>query len=307
MTYILKTNNLAKTFQGIEAVSNVNMTVKRGEIYGILGPNGSGKTTIMKMLINLMKPTNGDIEIFGEKLTNSSYEILNRMGSIIEYPIFYEKLTAIENLELHCGYMGVHDKKMIDEALDLVNLKNTEKKIVKHFSLGKKQRLGIARAITTKPELLILDEPINGLDPAGIREIRYLFKMLSEEYGITILISSHILGEVEHIVNTVGVLRNGKLIEETSIDDIRERNTEYVELVTSDCKKAGFVLENKLHISNFKIVNDSTLRFYATEVPQSEISKMLIENDVAIESINRKHISLEDYFMNLTQEESHND
>jgi ABC-2 type transport system ATP-binding protein len=169
MTYILKTNQLTKSFKGKEVVSGVNMHVKKGEIYGFLGPNGAGKTTIMKMITNLIKPTSGEIEIFGEKLTETSFEVLKRMGTIIEYPIFYDNLTAKENLYFHCEYMGYYDKKSIDHAIELVKLHNIENKKVKEFSLGMKQRLGIARAISTKPELLVLDEPINGLDPIGIK------------------------------------------------------------------------------------------------------------------------------------------
>ena len=299
MSYILKTNNLIKTYNGKEVVQNVSMNIKKGEIYGFLGPNGAGKTTIMKMMTNLVKPTSGEIEIFGEKLTDTSYEFLKRLGTIIEYPIFYEKLTGRENLELHCEYMGYHDKKAIDKALELVNLKNIGNKAVKDFSLGMKQRLGIARAITTKPELLILDEPINGLDPVGIKELRNLFKMLCKEYGITILLSSHILGEIEQIADTIGVINNGILIEEVSMESIRESDTEYIQLVTSDCKKAAYILSNTLNISNFKVIDNSLIRIYAATVPQSVISKTLILNDVAIEAITKKNSSLEDHFLNL--------
>jgi len=299
MSYILKTCNLIKAYNGKEVVSNVSMNIKKGEIYGFLGPNGAGKTTIMKMITNLVKPTSGEIEIFGEKLTDTSYEVLKRLGTIIEYPIFYEKLTARENLELHCEYMGYYDKKAIDKALELVNLKNIHNKPVKNFSLGMKQRLGIARAITTKPELLILDEPINGLDPIGIKELRNLFKMLSKEYGITILLSSHILGEIEQMADTIGVINNGRLLEEVSMESIRESNTEYVEITTSDCKKAAYVLSNTLNISNFKVIDNRLIRIYTTTVPQNIISKTLIMNDVVIEEITKKNSSLEDYFLNL--------
>lgn len=299
MSYVLKTNNLIKAYSGKEVVSNVSMNINKGEIYGFLGPNGAGKTTVMKMMTNITKPTSGEIEIFGEKLTNTSYEILKRMGTIIEYPIFYEKLSGRENLELHCEYMGYYNKKAIDEALDLVNLKNIENKLVKDFSLGMKQRLGIARAIATKPELLILDEPINGLDPIGIKEIRDLFKMLSKEYGITILISSHILSEVEQIADTIGVINKGKLIEEVSMDNIRERNTDYIELTTDDCKKASYILANNLNIANFKVIDNSLIRIYDSRISQKEVSKALILNDISIESISRKSSSLEDYFLKL--------
>ncbi|MCP1125417.1 bacitracin ABC transporter ATP-binding protein [Bacillus sp. AFS018417] len=299
MTYVLKTNQLTKVFHGKEVISNVNMHVKQGEIYGFLGPNGAGKTTIMKMITNLIKPTSGEIEIFGEKLTDTSYEVLKRMGTIIEYPIFYEKLTARENLYLHCEYMGYYDKKAIDQALDLVNLHNVDDKKVKDFSLGMKQRLGIARAITTKPELLILDEPINGLDPIGIKELRELFKMLCKEYGITLLVSSHILAEMEQMADTIGVIQSGKLIKEVSMKSINGKQTEYIEVTVQDVKQAAYVLENKLRLTNFKVMNENTIRIYEARIAQQEISKTLIMNDIVIEGINKKHSSLEDYFLNL--------
>lgn len=299
MTFILRTNNLTKAFDGNEVVSNVNMNIKKGEIYGFLGPNGAGKTTVMKMITNLIKPTSGEIEIFGDNLTDTSYEVLKRIGTIIEYPVFYEKLSGRENLDLHCEYMGYHDKKAIDQALELVNLVNIDRKPVKDFSLGMKQRLGIARAIITKPEFLILDEPINGLDPVGIKEMRNLFKMLSKEYGVTALISSHILAEIEQIADTIGVISDGRLIEEVSMDQIREMNTEYIELVTSECKRAAFILTNDLNISNFKVVDNSLIRIYDTKLPQSIISKTLILKDINIESITKKNSSLEDYFLKL--------
>ncbi|MCY8515545.1 ABC transporter ATP-binding protein [Bacillus atrophaeus] len=304
MTYIVNINGLTKTFQGKEVVSNVNMHIRKGEIYGFLGPNGAGKTTVMKMLTSLVKPTGGEIEILGHKLTNSSYKVLGRIGSMIEYPIFYEKLTAQENLELHCEYMGYHDKNSIQEVLGMVNLKNIEGKAVKTFSLGMKQRLGIARAIITKPELLILDEPINGLDPVGIKEIRHLFQVLSKEYGMTLLISSHMLSEIEQIADTIGVIRDGRLLEEVSMDNIRGQNTEYIELVTTNRTKACFVLENELGIANFKILNEKTVRIYNSEASQAAISKALILNDIDIESINKKYTSLEDYFLSLINGDS---
>lgn len=299
MTYLIKTNQLTKVFEGKEVVSGVNMHVKKGEIYGFLGPNGAGKTTIMKMLTNLVKPTSGEIEIFGERLMNTSYEVLKRMGVIIEYPIFYEKLTAKENLELHCEYMGYYDKAGIDRALDLVKLHNVDNKKVKDFSLGMKQRLGIARAISTKPELLILDEPINGLDPIGIKELRELFKILCKEYGITLLVSSHILAEMEQMADTIGVIQHGKLIKEVSMKDINGEQTEYIELKVLDIKKATYILDHELGLKNYKVMNEYMIRIYELTISQQEISKTLIMNDIEIESINKKHNSLEEYFLNL--------
>lgn len=299
MKYIVKTNHLTKTFNGKDVVLEVNMHVKKGEIYGFLGPNGAGKTTIMKMLTNLIKPTSGEVEIFGEKLTDTSYEVLKRMGTIIEYPIFYEKLSAKENLLLHCEYMGYYNKKAIDQALELVHLTNIGDKPVKDFSLGMKQRLGIARAITTKPELLLLDEPINGLDPIGIKEMRDLFKMLCKEYGITILMSSHILAEIEQIADTIGVINNGRLVEEISMAKVNGTHTEYIEVAVDSSKKAAVILENKLYIGNYKVIDDHIIRIYEQAVPQHEISKTLVMHDVEIHSINKKSSSLEDYFLKL--------
>lgn len=303
MTYILKTNQLTKSFKGKEVVSEVNMHVRKGEIYGFLGPNGAGKTTIMKMLTNLIKPTSGEIEIFGEKLTNTSFEVLKRMGTIIEYPIFYEQLTARENLSLHCEYMGYYDNKAIDHALELVKLHNIEGKKVKDFSLGMKQRLGIARAISTKPELLVLDEPINGLDPIGIKELRDLFKILCKDYGITLLISSHILAEMEQMSDTIGIIQNGKLIKEVSMKSINGKQTEYIEVQVQNIKKALYILEQNLGIKNFRVIGEEMIRIYETTLTQQEISKAFVMNDVGIESINKKNSSLEEYFLSSMNSE----
>ncbi|MEW4238565.1 ABC transporter ATP-binding protein [Priestia megaterium] len=306
MTYILKTTQLTKAFKGRQVVSEVNMHVKKGEIYGFLGPNGAGKTTIMKMLTNLIKPTSGEIEIFGEKLTNTSFEVLKRMGTIIEYPIFYEQLTARENLSLHCEYMGYYDNKAIDHALELVKLHNIEGKKVKDFSLGMKQRLGIARAISTKPELLVLDEPINGLDPIGIKELRDLFKILCKDYGITLLISSHILAEMEQMSDTIGIIQNGKLIKEVSMKSINGKQTEYIEVQVQNTKKALYILEQNLEIKNFRVIGEAAIRIYETTLTQQEISKAFVMNDVGIESINKKNSSLEEYFLSsMNSEEIH--
>ena len=299
MTAILKTHRLGKAINGKSLVSDLNLTINKGEIYGFLGPNGAGKTTVMKMITTILKPTEGEIELFGKPLHTDSYELLKRMGSIIEYPIFYDKLTAMENMELHCEYMGYYNKKAIGEALELVNLTNIGDKPVKDFSLGMKQRLGIARAIVTKPELLLLDEPINGLDPVGIREMRNLFTLLSKQYGITLLISSHILGEIEHIADTIGVINNGRLIEEVTMDSLRETNSSYVEITTRDVKKAALVLSDQLQVTNMKVIGEQAIRLYDLSVPQSELIKTLALADVSVDAITQKQHSLEDYFINV--------
>ncbi|WP_019638217.1 ABC transporter ATP-binding protein [Paenibacillus fonticola] len=304
MEYTITTRGLSKAYQGKEVISNVNMNVRKGEIYGFLGPNGAGKTTIMKMLTTLVKPTAGDIHLFNELLTASSYEVLGRIGSIIEYPIFYEKMTARQNLELHREYMGYHNKQAVQEALDLVQLRGIDHKPVKEFSLGMKQRLGIARAILTKPELLILDEPINGLDPQGIKDFRSLFQILSREYGITLLISTHLLGEIEQIADTIGVISGGRLLEEVSMDNIRGQNTEFMELVTSEQSRAAVLINHQMGISNYKVLHDNIVRIYDDKINQKDLFKALAENNIDIQSINKKVMSLEEYFLDLVQRDS---
>lgn len=297
MDYVVQTRNLTKTFHGQDVVSDVTMNIRKGEIYGFLGPNGAGKSTIMKLLTNMIKPTHGEISLFGEPIKHDSFDYLKRIGSMIEYPIFYEKMTALENLELHCAYMGYHNRQAIREALERVGLENVENKLPKDFSIGMRQRLGVARAMITKPEFLILDEPINGLDPSGIKAIRNLFKMLNQEYGMTLFISSHIIGEIEQVADTIGIIKGGKLIEEASMAAIKARTTEYVELVTSNQRRATVVLHDQLGITNFKVMDDQVIRIYATEVAQSTISKTLILEDINIESMNKNRTTLEEYFI----------
>lgn len=297
--YAVRTKQLTRTYKGKEVVSNVNLNIKKSEIYALLGPNGAGKTTVMKMLTHLVRPTSGEIEVFGERLTDLSYRQMGRMGTIIEYPIFYEKLTAFENLDLHCEYMGYHNKRSIPESLELVKLHGAEGKPVKEFSLGMKQRLGIARAILTRPELLILDEPMNGLDPLGIKDFRDLFKMLSREYGITILISSHILGEIELIADTIAVMNNGALIQEVSMEYVAGQTTDYIEIKTDQLNQAAYVLDHDLNVSNVRVIDDGRLRIYDCKVPQSEVMKTLVMHGVPIESVTQKRGSLEDYFLSI--------
>lgn len=299
MEYSVKTHDLGKTFDGTNVMSDVNMSIKKGEIYGLLGPNGAGKSTLMKMILNLLKPSQGAIEVFNHAVTENSYELFKRIGGIIEYPIFYEKLTAKENLDLHCEYMGYHNKEDIEEALRLVKLENINNKAVKTFSLGMKQRLAIARAIITKPELLILDEPVNGLDPVGIIEIRGLLETLNREYGMTILISSHILSEIEQIADTIGVMNKGKLVEEVTMETIRENNVEYIEIETKQAQKAAYIIDSTLAIQNFKVLDGKKIRIYETDTSKDDLYRTLSENNISIEAIQTKRGSLEDYFISL--------
>lgn len=233
MENIVEIKELFKTIDKEEILSDINLQFAEGEIYGLLGPNGAGKTTLMKCMLSLLTITSGSIEIFGKNLQEHREEILSQVGSIIETPIFYENCTAKEILEIHAQYMGKNITELdIINTLRMVGLKNTTKK-VKEFSLGMRQRLGLARAFLTKPRLLILDEPINGLDPVGIQEIRNLLQLLSKEHGITILISSHILSEISQIADKIGVIKNGSMIEQVYMEELMKENIDLEEFFMS--------------------------------------------------------------------------
>ena len=233
MENIVEIKELFKTIDKEEILSDINLQIAEGEIYGLLGPNGAGKTTLMKCMLSLLTITSGSIEIFEKNLQEHREEILSQVGSIIETPIFYENCTAKEILEIHAQYMGKNITELdIINTLRMVGLKNTTKK-VKEFSLGMRQRLGLARAFLMKPRLLILDEPINGLDPVGIQEIRNLLQLLSKEHGITILISSHILSEISQIADKIGVIKNGSMIEQVYMEELMKENIDLEEFFMS--------------------------------------------------------------------------
>lgn len=300
MDYILETTGLKKSFKGNVAVNDVSIHVPKGSIYGFVGPNGAGKSTIMKMLLDLVRPDEGEVRLFGEKVTDSSYEIFKRVGSIIENPCFYEKMTARQNLELHCEYMGFPNKERIDEVLEIVGLTNVGRKQVRQYSLGMKQRLAIARAILARPEFLILDEPINALDPDGIREMRELFQQLNQENETTIFISSHILSEVDLIADTIGIIQQGKLLAELPMEEIHKHQAEYIRLQVDDTTRSAAILE-KMGITDFQVSDGEFIRIYSSDISGKALSEALIKNGVGLESLGRKHDTLEDYFFQLTK------
>ena len=302
MSYILQTNHLTKTIGGKTLVRDINLHVKKGEIYGFLGPNGAGKTTVMKLITNLWKP--GTVELFGKTLTPKSYEVLKRMGSIIEFPTFYEHLTGYENLKLHAEYMGYYQHGSIENALKLLHLADAGETPVRNYSLGMKERLGIARAVLTRPELLILDEPANGLDPAGMKQIRDLLKTLCAEYEITIMISTHILSEIESIADTIGVIHHGRMQKEITMEEIQEMSFAYIELSVENPKRAAYVLSEKLGLTNFKLAAKGQIRIYDSRVSVQELSKKLALEDVAVTALGKRSETLEDYFLKMTEEVS---
>lgn len=300
MDNILKTYNLSKKFKNFYAVDNLNMTIEKGDIYGFLGENGAGKTTTIRMIMGLIKSTSGEIELFSQKVSSKNKNLLQRIGSIIEYPGFYPNLTASENLEIHRRMMGVQEKDSIKNSLKVVGIGNVENKKVKEFSLGMKQRLGIARSLLHHPEFLILDEPTNGLDPIGIKEIRELIIDLARKQNITFLISSHILSEIQQMATKIGIIHKGVLLEEISYNELKKRNRHYINIKVDKDKKSCFILEEKLNIKDYILWGKNNLRVYERLQEVSTINKVLVSNDILVEEICLKIDSLEDYFLKLT-------
>lgn len=298
MDYILTTNNLTKRYGKKNAAEKINIHIKKGEIYGLIGRNGAGKTTILKMLSGLSIPTEGDYSINGKK-GKALFTERPKVGTLIENPGIYPKMSAYQNLKLKCIAMGVNKKEYIEELLSLVGLSNTEGKKVKNFSLGMKQRLGIALALAGNPEIIILDEPINGLDPQGIVEVREILVKLSVEKGITIIISSHILDELAKIANSYGIIHEGNLIDEMTSQQLEERCGEYVYLKTLNNKKAEEILKS-IGIESFDYLDDATIRITQKIEDTAEIVKNLVQNNVGVKEIVLNHFSLEEYYLKLT-------
>ncbi|MDD3335947.1 MAG: ABC transporter ATP-binding protein [Eubacteriales bacterium] len=300
MDMVLQTAGLTKQYGAQYAVHNVNMHIAPGEIYGLLGRNGAGKTTTIRMIMGLLQPTEGEIILFGERMKSPTKDIFGRIGALIESPSFYENLTAKENLKIISDLRGTQSKNSVEDALLLVNLENETKKKVRQFSLGMKQRLGIAMALMHKPEFIILDEPTNGLDPIGIQQIRLLIKRLSAENGVTVLISSHILSEIEQMADKVGFIDQGVLAEELSMDEIRHRNRHYVKMTVSQVSQAVPILEKELAISDFEIINDTEMKLYQLDVNLEKMNRVLVTNGVGVSEISVKKGNLEEYFLKRT-------
>ena len=269
---IIETKKLNKKYGKQIVVNNVDLHIEQGEIYGLLGRNGAGKTTIMKMILGLVSITSGEINVFGQKLKGNEQQIYPRIGAIIETPGFYPNLTGTENLRIFAKLRGMTRKDCIKHALDLVGLSYNDKKLFLEYSLGMKQRLGIANAVMHEPELLILDEPTNGLDPIGIVEMREFIRDLCKKNGITILISSHILTEIEQLADTIGIIDHGILLEESSYKDLQKKNRKYILLKVSSTSNAIRVLEQKMGIHDYEVENDTMLRIYEIDRNMGEIN-----------------------------------
>lgn len=296
--YVIKTNQLSKKYSNNIVVNSINMHVEKGTIYGLLGKNGAGKTTTMCMILNLTYPSSGEIFLFGKDPKKYSKEIYSNIGSIIETSGFYENLTAYENLKIISKIRGNYNPQNINLVLEMVNLENEKSKKFKDFSLGMKQRLGIAAAIMHNPDLLILDEPINGLDPFGIKEIRTLLKKLSREYGITILISSHILSEIENIADVIGFMDKGVLIEEISRKELFKKLDKYVEFQVSDINLAVKILK-KLELKenkDFTFNEYGTIYLYSHLELRDKFNSLFVNSGIDVKKVNLCEENLEEYF-----------
>lgn len=296
---ILTIKNLTKKYKNTTAISNIDLELKQGEIYGLVGKNGAGKTTLLRVITGQTYATSGEISLFG----NSSNEALNmerkRIGAIIETPSFYSYLSAKQNLEYYRIQRRIPGKHCVEEALHEVGLADVGNKKYKNFSLGMKQRLGLALALMNKPELLLLDEPINGLDPFGIVEIRNLLLKLNQEKNITILISSHILSELSNLVTYYGFINNGRMIRQLSNEELTRECNKYLELKVGNIEEMTALLETELGCTSYKVTPENSIHIYEFLDQPAKISELAVRHGINLNSINVKEINLENYFIQL--------
>lgn len=298
---ILQTDQLTKSYGKFTALDHADMTVYRGDIYGLIGRNGAGKTTMMKLVARLAEPTEGSYSLFGKRGYAAEKE-KRRIGSLIENPAFFGNLTAYQNLRYYCFQKGITDLKQIDEALELVRLTDVKNKKFRKFSLGMKQRLGIAFAVLDNPDLVILDEPINGLDPIGISELRDTFRKLNQERGITLIISSHILSELYAVANRFLFIDNGRVIKEITKQELDLECSRCIIVKTDDVKKTAIILESKLDITDYQVIDTEEIRIYDENAKTDELNKAIVRGGVNISQIYESGVSLEDYFKQLVRE-----
>ena len=293
---VIKLRDISKKRGQTEILNHLNMTVYQKDIYGFIGQNGAGKSTTMKIIMSLIKETQGQLELF-DSLDNQINR--SRIGAIIENPAFYPYMTAYENLKYYVQYKGIVEINSIEKVLKMVGLENVRKKKYKNYSLGMKQRLGLALALINNPDLLILDEPLNGLDPQGIVELREILSHLNKKYGITMLISSHILDELEMIATRYGFIHQGQMIEEITAEKLQEKLKKYIPLDVENIGLASITLEQKLHTENFKVMDDHTIYLYDFVNESSQVATTLIQEGVILNKMNISNVSLENYYLSL--------
>lgn len=293
---VIKLRDISKKRGQTEILNHLNMTVYQKDIYGFIGQNGAGKSTTMKIIMSLIKETQGQLELF-DSLDNQINR--SRIGAIIENPAFYPYMTAYENLKYYVQYKGIVEINSIEKVLKMVGLENVRKKKYKNYSLGMKQRLGLALALINNSDLLILDEPLNGLDPQGIVELREILSHLNKKYGITMLISSHILDELEMIATRYGFIHQGQMIEEITAEKLQEKLKKYISLDVENIGLASITLEQKLHTENFKVMDDHTIYLYDFVNESSLVATTLIQEGVILNKMNISNVSLENYYLSL--------
>lgn len=297
---VVALHHLRKTFGAITAVKDLSLSIYRGDIYGFLGPNGSGKSTTIRMMLSLIRPDEGEVLIFGERLTDKNRRILQKVGALIERPDFYNYLSALDNLKILAGYSGLNPSRdRLYALLETVGLAGREKSKVKTFSQGMKQRLGIAQALLHDPELIILDEPVNGLDPQGIRDMRDLILKLNRQHGKTLIISSHILREMELVANRMVVISKGKVVAEGDVQNLIRNASRSFSLFTNQPTKALQLLEKNYPKARIELMLNGEIEI---ELPQEEvpaISRLIVNNDIDLLRLTARN-SLEDYFLQVT-------
>lgn len=297
--YILRTEQLSKKYKGDYALQNVNVSIKRGDIYGLIGQNGAGKSTMLRLVTRLAFPSSGTIELFGIRREDELVEAQKRIGAIIETPAIYPNMTAYDNLEVHRLQRGIPGKERIHKTLELVGLTETKNKKAKNFSLGMKQRLGLAIALLSDPEFLILDEPTNGLDPMGIVELRELIRNLNREKGLTVFISSHILSELHQLATRFGILHRGKLLEQLTAEQLEEKCRQYLRIKVDQPSAAVTVFERTLSTTDFEVMPDGTIKLYSHLDDVRLVSRALTNRGLVIEHLSQDGDSLESYFSKL--------
>lgn len=298
--FVIETRGLTKIYGKQTVVNGANLHVKKGKIYGLLGRNGAGKTTIMKMILGLTEVTSGEVSVFGCNIKGREKQVYPRIGAIIEAPGFYPNLTGTENLEIFAKLRGTSIPNAVKKALEVVGLPYKDKKQFSKYSLGMKQRLGIANAIMHDPELLILDEPTNGLDPIGIVEMRKFIRKLSEEQGKTILISTHILSEIALLADDIAIIDNGVILEEISIHELEKKNRKYIMLQVSDVPKATLILEREFNLCDYSALDNDTLIIYDTTIDIGKINNVLVMQGIVLMGSSLCNDTLEDYFKKIT-------
>lgn len=301
--YTIQTTGLTKKFAKNIGIEKIDLHVRKGEIYGLVGKNGAGKTTIMKLLCGIITPTEGKMEILGETFDGTVAKMGERIGNILETPAFFPYLSGKANLEYYRQQKGIPDKGKVDEILTFVGLDPKSKKSFKQYSLGMKQRLGFAYALLGEPDILILDEPTNGLDPQGILKFRETIIKLAREKQITVLISTHILGELSQFADTYGFIKDGHLLEEVRADEIEERCKHHLLIKVDKAELAATVLENKLNTKNFEVIEGSKIKLFDFLDRTAEVNEALVMNQVAVSSLQEVKGSLEEYYMSVMGDE----